>query len=578
MADEIVTFEIPDREHVEFELLGEFMPYWDKETLRGEAATVAVGTVTTGAAGTNASVTNVGDSHDAVFNFTIPKGDKGDKGDTGNTGTAATISVGTVTSGSTASVSNSGTSSAAVFDFVLPKGDKGDTGNTGATGSAATITVGTTSTGAAGTSASVTNSGTSSAAIFNFTIPKGDKGDTGSQGAAFTYEDFTEEQLAALKGDKGDTGNTGAAGADGVSPTLSSSKSGSTTTIYYTDKTHTSGSDVLATISDGANGANGQNGAAATIAVGTVSSGASAAVTNSGTTSAAVFDFVLPKGDKGDTGAGFKVLGTYNTVSALEAGVPSPSVGDAYGVGATEPYDIYIYDGVQNTWVNHGALQGAKGDDGTAATISIGTVSSGASAAVTNSGTTSAAVFNFTLPKGDTGSTGTDGVSPTLSSSKAGKVTTIYYTDKTHTSGTDVLATINDGTDVALPTQTGNSGKFLTTNGSTASWANVPTEIPTQTGNSGKFLTTNGSAVSWANAPTELPSQSGNSGKFLKTNGSAVSWASVVTSESDPVFTAALVTSVSSSSTNSQVPSAKLFYDTIGDVESVLTTLLEGTA
>jgi len=39
-----------------------------------------------------------------------------------------------------------------------------------------------------------------------------------------------------------------------------------------------------------------------------------------------------------------------------------------------------------------------------------------------------------------------------------------------------------------------------------------------------------------------------------------------------------IATSVSSSSTNTQVPSAKLFYDTIGDVESVLTTLLEGTS
>lgn len=42
---------------------------------------------------------------------------------------------------------------------------------------------------------------------------------------------------------------------------------------------------------------------------------------------------------------------------------------------------------------------------------------------------------------------GPQGVSPTLSSSKSGKVTTIYYTDATHTSGTDVLATINDGQD-----------------------------------------------------------------------------------------------------------------------------------
>ena len=46
----------------------------------------------------------------------------------GDAGTAATIAVGTVTTGpagSAASVSNSGTSSAAVFDFVIPKGDPG---------------------------------------------------------------------------------------------------------------------------------------------------------------------------------------------------------------------------------------------------------------------------------------------------------------------------------------------------------------------------------------------------------------------------------------------------------------------
>ena len=50
----------------------------------------------------------------------------------------------------------------------------------------------------------------------------------------------------------------------------------------------------------------------------------------------------------------------------------------------------------------------------------------------------------------------------------------------------------------ALPAQSGQSGKFLTTNGTSASWANIPEELPAQTGQNGKFLTTNGSAVSWA--------------------------------------------------------------------------------
>ena len=56
--------------------------------------------------------------------------------------------------------------------------------------------------------------------------------------------------------------------------------------------------------------------------------------------------------------------------------------------------------------------QGATGVTGTAATIAVGTVTTGAagsSAAVVNSGTSAAATFDFTIPKGDTGATGPQG-------------------------------------------------------------------------------------------------------------------------------------------------------------------------
>lgn len=43
----------------------------------GAAATIAVGTTTTGAPGTDASVSNSGSSSAAIFNFTIPEGDPG---------------------------------------------------------------------------------------------------------------------------------------------------------------------------------------------------------------------------------------------------------------------------------------------------------------------------------------------------------------------------------------------------------------------------------------------------------------------------------------------------------------------
>ena len=66
----------------------------------------------------------------AEFSWEELKYSTGGSGGTGGTGTpglAATIKVGTVVSGATASVTNVGTSNAAVFNFVLPKGADADT-------------------------------------------------------------------------------------------------------------------------------------------------------------------------------------------------------------------------------------------------------------------------------------------------------------------------------------------------------------------------------------------------------------------------------------------------------------------
>lgn len=101
----------------------------------GTAATIAVGTVTTGAAGTDAEVTNSGTTGAAVLDFTIPRGN------VGLTGNAATISVGTVTTvaaGQPATVTNSGTSGAAVLDFEIPEGDTGPAGAVGVVGTPTT--------------------------------------------------------------------------------------------------------------------------------------------------------------------------------------------------------------------------------------------------------------------------------------------------------------------------------------------------------------------------------------------------------------------------------------------------------
>jgi hypothetical protein len=59
---------------------------------------------------------------------------------------------------------------------------------------------------------------------------------------------------------------------------------------------------------------------------------------------------------------------------------------------------------------------------------------------------------------------------------------------------------------------------------STAAAAALLTAVPLQTGNSGKYLSTNGTATSWT-AVDALPAQTGNSGKYLTTSGTAASWA-----------------------------------------------------
>lgn len=73
------------------------------------------------------------------------------------------------------------------------------------------------------------------------------------------------------------------------------------------------------------------------------------------------------------------------------------------------------------------------------------------------------------------------------------------------TAGTDYQTPLVAGTDyqTPLPSQSGNNGKFLTTNGTTLSWGTAGSGLPSQSGNSGKFLTTDGTDASWGNIPEE---------------------------------------------------------------------------
>lgn len=181
------------------------------------------------------------------------QGIQGVKGDTGNTGAdgpkgdSGTITVGTVSSGDSPAVVNVGTSTDAIFNFTLPKGDKGDKGDKGADGQN-------------GSSFSIrARFSTEEELIAAYPHGPENTGDAyfvGTTANPDLYIWLIDEEewhnsgpIAGVKGDKGDTGN------DGFSPVASVSKSGGVATISIRDKT----GQTTATISDGSNGTNGKS-------------------------------------------------------------------------------------------------------------------------------------------------------------------------------------------------------------------------------------------------------------------------------------------------------------------------------
>lgn len=160
------------------------------------------------------------------------------------------------------------------------KGDKGDTGAKGATGPQ----------GEVGPQGPIGKTGPQG--------PQGLKGDTGETGATGPKGDTGPQGPQGLKGDtgakgdKGDTGLTGPIGPQGPK---------------------------------GATGATGPQGPAGTINVGSVTSasyGTAPKVTNSGTSTAAVLDFVIPQGAPGETVADVSEL-TANFITESTASYPT---------------------------------------------------------------------------------------------------------------------------------------------------------------------------------------------------------------------------------------------------------------
>ena len=209
-------------------------------------------------------------------------------------------------------------------------------------------------------------------------------------------------EKGSLKGVKGDTGERGEQGIQGysfrtVNTALSASGSVQianitpSTGIQVGDKLIDSNSDVWEVVTVNAED----------VVVG------AAAVTN----------IKGAKGDQGEQGpagedgTGVNIKGSVANAAALP-GEGQP--GDAYVLLDTGT--LAVWDEGQQKFVDTGAQikgpkgdTGAQGDPGTAATVQVGTVSTGeagSQASVTNAGNENAAVFNFTIPRGAQGVAG----------------------------------------------------------------------------------------------------------------------------------------------------------------------------
>lgn len=259
------------------------------------------------------------------------------------------------------------TKKANVSQFI---GDKGE---------AATVDVGTTTTLSAGSDATVSNSGSTSAAVLDFGIPRGPQGVQGIQGVA---------------------GADGADGADGDSAYVyiayasDASGTGFTTTFNAaldyiavkattTEITTPQASDFTGLWKNykGIQGIQGEQGVA-------------------GEDGSSAYVYIAYASDANGTGftTTFSPTLNYIAIKSTNTEIVSPQASDFTGLW-------FNYKGEKGD-------QGPQGEKGDAATVNVGTTTTGlpgTSASVVNSGSTSAAILDFTIPRGDKGEQGPQG-------------------------------------------------------------------------------------------------------------------------------------------------------------------------
>ena len=150
----------------------------------------------------------------------------------------------------------------------------------------------------------------------------------------------------------------------------------------------------------------GDDGEAPAIRVGTVIQGSTANVVIREVSGELLFDFTLPKGDKGDTGAkGDTPTIKVGTVTQGTANVTVREISGEY------LFDFILPKGEKGDKGDKGDTgdKGEKGDKGDTPTIKVGTVTQGITSNVTMREVGGEHLFDFTLVKGDKGEKGDKG-------------------------------------------------------------------------------------------------------------------------------------------------------------------------
>nr|WP_315116551.1 hypothetical protein [uncultured Neisseria sp.] len=219
---------------------------------------------------------------------------------------------------------------------------------------------------------------------------KGDKGDTGDKGADGLPGERGADGAAGAKGDKGDTGERGQDGKSAYQIAVANGYTGNEAQWLESLKGRdgspgrdgknglsayelADGELLFGTVGEwlkSLKGATGAPGKSATVTIGTVTTGETASVTNTGTETEAVLNFVLPKGTDGHDGVGIAQTLSLsgNTLTLSDGGgsvtLPSQSATNAPAANEYEIHGTGMPNGkvtapVGTTYVDTAATNGA---------------------------------------------------------------------------------------------------------------------------------------------------------------------------------------------------------------------------